>query len=143
MPEPRPGLVIRYAYLWANEQKQGHEEGSKDRPCAVVAARRVIEDHIVVTVLPISHRRPDRPEDGVELPAAVKSLLGMDELPSWVIVAETNDFLWPGPDLRPIPATLPRRYHYGMLPPRFYAYVRDRVLKAAGTRQFRRVERSE
>ena len=35
-PEPTPGLVIRYSYLWAQEHKHGREEGVKDRPCAVI-----------------------------------------------------------------------------------------------------------
>jgi hypothetical protein len=34
LPEPEPGRVIRYNYLWAKEQEQGREEGRKDRPCA-------------------------------------------------------------------------------------------------------------
>jgi hypothetical protein len=35
-PSPRPGLVIRYAYLWQAKYRRGPEEGAKDRPCAVV-----------------------------------------------------------------------------------------------------------
>ena len=35
-PEPFPGLVVRYSYLWEREASQGREEGVKDRPCAVV-----------------------------------------------------------------------------------------------------------
>jgi hypothetical protein len=31
LPPPRPGQVIAYAYLWAREQRQGIEEGRKDR----------------------------------------------------------------------------------------------------------------
>jgi hypothetical protein len=33
---PRPGLVIRYAYLWESEARQGREEGVKDHPYAIV-----------------------------------------------------------------------------------------------------------
>ncbi len=40
LPKPVPGLVIRYSYLWYGEHRQGHEEGTKDRPCAIVAAIR-------------------------------------------------------------------------------------------------------
>jgi hypothetical protein len=43
-PTPHPGLVISYAYLWAEESDQGREEGVKDRPCAIVVARRVAEE---------------------------------------------------------------------------------------------------
>lgn len=38
-PDPQPGLVIRYADLWRREAFAGQDEGSKDRPCAVVLAR--------------------------------------------------------------------------------------------------------
>jgi hypothetical protein len=30
LPDPHPGLVIRYAYLWKREYDEGREEGSKD-----------------------------------------------------------------------------------------------------------------
>lgn len=35
-PDPHPGLVIRYAYLWKREYDEGREDGSKDRPCSIV-----------------------------------------------------------------------------------------------------------
>ena len=34
----RQGLVIRYDFLWPEEQAAGKQEGVKDRPCVVVAA---------------------------------------------------------------------------------------------------------
>ena len=34
---PQPGSVIRYAYLWADENSRGREEGEKDRPAVVLA----------------------------------------------------------------------------------------------------------
>ena len=37
-PTPKPGLVIRYSYLWHREPLTGQEEGAKERPCAVVLA---------------------------------------------------------------------------------------------------------
>ncbi|MDF0490607.1 hypothetical protein PX554_20960 [Sphingomonas sp. H39-1-10] len=43
IPEPVPGLVIRYAYLWSHEAKVGHEEGSEDRPCAVLLPASLYE----------------------------------------------------------------------------------------------------
>jgi hypothetical protein len=54
LPEPEPGLVISYAYLWHHEHQVGHEEGRKDRPCViVVAAERASDGLTVVTVLPV------------------------------------------------------------------------------------------
>jgi hypothetical protein len=143
LPRPVPGLVIGYAYLWAREQGQGAEEGRKDRPCAIVAARQVIEGREVVTVVPLTHTPPRDPLDAVEMPPALKTHLGLDELPSWIMVTETNDFLWPGPDLRPVWGSRPARFAYGMLPPRFFAHVRDQLLQAHRRRNLARVVRSD
>ncbi len=143
LPTPRPGLVIGYSYLWAREHGQGAEEGNKDRPCAIVAARQVVEGREVVTVLPITHTPPSDPRDAVEIPAAVKQHLGLDNLRSWIVVTETNDFLWPGTDLRPVSSMSPSRFEYGMLPPRFFAHVRDRVLQAHLDRRLSSVPRTE
>lgn len=143
LPIPRPGLVICYSYLWATEHGKGIEEGRKNRPCAIVAARQVIEGREIVTVVPITHTPPANPDDAVEIPAALKAHLGLDDLHSWVIVKETNDFIWPGPDLWHVPGSSPKRYDYGMLPPRFFAHVRDRILQAHIRRRLDRVQRSE
>jgi hypothetical protein len=103
----------------------------------------MIEEHEIVTVIPVTHTPPSDPADAVEIPAALKTHLGLDDLPSWIVVTETNDFLWPGPDLRPVPGTTPSRFDYGMLPPRFFAHVRDRLLRAHRHRKLDRVPRSE
>ena len=143
LPSPTPGLVISYAYLWAREHETGAEEGRKDRPSAIVAARQVVEGREVVTVVAITHTPPGDPADAVEIPPALKAHLGLDDLPSWIVVTETNDFLWPGPDLRPVPGSQPPRFHYGMLPPRFFAHLRTRIMDAYRRRILTRVPRSE
>lgn len=137
LPAPQPGLVIRYAYLWAREHDRGAEDGAKDRPCAIVAARRFIDGREVATVVPVIHAPPADPADAIEMPPALKAHLGLDDTPSWIVITETNDFLWPGPDLRPVPGK-PGRFHYGILPPRFFDHVRNRLLQAHA----RRVPRS-
>jgi hypothetical protein len=142
LPTPHPGLVISYAYLWAREHGRGAEEAVKDRPCAIVAARQVIEGRIVVTVVPVTHSAPTDPGDAIEIPPLLKAHLGLDDMPSWIVVTETNDFLWPGPDLRPLPGKK-GEFDYGMLPPRFFAHVRDRILQAHLRRRLNRVTRSE
>jgi hypothetical protein len=119
------------------------EEGRKDRACAIVAARQVIEGREVVTVVPVTHSPPRNPEDAVEIPPALKAHLGLDDLPSWIVVTETNDFLWPGPDIRPVSRSKSEQFHYGMLPPKFYAIVRDKILQAHLHRRLNRVERTE
>jgi hypothetical protein len=126
LPEPEPGLVISYAYLWHHEHQNGQEEGRKDRPSVIVlATERTSDGAVVVTVLPITHQAPTDPAAAVEIPPPVKQLLGLDMERSWIVVAEGNEFLWPGYDLRRVPGK-PARYDYGFLPPRFF----DSVLKA-------------
>ena len=142
LPRPRPGLVIGYSYLWSDEFGAGKEEGNKNRPCAIVAARQVISGREIVTVLPITHSPPEMPGDSVEIPAALKRHLGLDDQRSWIVVIETNDFLWPGPDLRRVPGSSPPRFDYGMLPPQFFAHVRDQVLQASRERTLKAVPRS-
>lgn len=72
-------------------------------------------------VLPITHSAPDEPASAVEIPAAVKRHLGLDHERSWIVVAEGNEFDWPGYDIR----TIGRGdcYDYGFLPPRFFRQV--------------------
>jgi hypothetical protein len=128
LPEPEPGLVISYAYLWHHEHESGQEEGRKDRPSVIVlTAERVSDGTIVVTVLPITHRAPDDPAAAVEIPPPVKRLLGLDLERSWIVVNEGNEFAWPGYDLRKVPSDS-ARYDYGFLPPRFF----NQLLKAFG-----------
>ena len=143
LPTPKPGLVIGYVYLWAREHAGGAEEGRKDRPCAIVAARQMIEGREVVTVIPITHTPPADPADAVEIPAPLKAHLGLDAARSWAVVTETNDFLWPGPDLRPAVGRTPPRFDYGMLPPRFFAHIRDRILQVHRRGKLAAVPRSE
>jgi hypothetical protein len=66
-PEPRPGLVIRYSYLWEREAGEGREEGVKDRPCAIVLVLLRDGEHPIVRVLPITHSAPSDPADALEI----------------------------------------------------------------------------
>ena len=142
IPEPRPGLVIGYSYLWEEEYRAGKEEGRKDRPCAVVIATRSEDNDLVVTVAPITHRPPGDPADAMEIPSDMKRLLGLDDARSWLICSELNRFVWPGPDLRPIPRHHPGQFTYGVLPPRFMLRVYDRLAELRATRRLRAVMRS-
>lgn len=130
-PDPVPGLVIRYAYLWQREAAQGREEGVKDRPCAIVAAIQVEPGGTSVYVLPITHTPPQPPDEGIELPLPTKSRLGLDGERSWIIVSEANRFLWPGPDLRFLAGQGPASASYGFLPPGLFRIVRDRFVARA------------
>ncbi len=130
LPDPVPGLVIGYAYLWRNEARRGQEEGRKDRPCAIVLSVQNSDGQTVVTVAPITHTPPASPDIAVEIPAATKKRLGLDSARSWIVAADLNRFIWPGVDLRPI-GRGKHTYAYGLLPAVLYAQLRDRVLNLA------------
>jgi mRNA-degrading endonuclease toxin of MazEF toxin-antitoxin module len=122
-------LVISYSFLWSDEAAEGHAEGRKNRPCAIVltvAPDAVIHDAPRVYVVPITHRRPKDREAALELPRAVKRHLGLDDQPSWVVLDEVNTFVWPGFDLRPVPGK-PGRFAYGFLPPRLLAQLLEKM----------------
>lgn len=122
LPEPVPGLVIRYSYLWRDEFLQGREEGQKDRPCAIILATEQIDGETVVTVLPITHAPPAVAGFAVEIPSDTKRRLKLDDRSSWIVLTEANRFRWPGPDLRPVPSG---EFAYGLLPHRLFEKVRD------------------
>ena len=142
-PVPRPGLVVRYSYLWKDEADAGREDGSKDRPCAVVLAAEDAASRLRVIVLPVTHSPPRHLEDGIELPATTKARLGLDGERSWIILAEGSDFIWPGPDLRCAAGDGPNSAAYGYLPPRFFRAVRDRFVALARARRVRLTSRTE
>jgi hypothetical protein len=134
-PTPVPGLVIRYSYLWASEHARGQEEGIKDRPCAIVLLTVTGEaDERVVTVLPITHSQPADLRLAIEIPHATKRRLGLDDARSWVVLAEANRFVWPGPDLRPaIPGDADSVAH-GLLPYALFETVRLTFISALKAR---------
>ena len=122
----RPGDVIEYAYLWGYEASQGHLEGRKDRPCAVMvvhAAERL------VGVCPITHT-PPKEGQGIQVPPQTLVRLGLDdEFPSWVVTTEINQFVWPGPDIRRAPNG---EYTYGLIPRAVFDRIRSQLLENHG-----------
>lgn len=96
-----------------------------------------------VIVLPITHTAPQPPDEGVELPPAVKARLGLDHERSWVIVSEGNDFIWPGPDLRSVAGEGLESVIYAFLPPRLFRAIQSRFLARARTGQAGMTQRTE
>ncbi len=143
LPTPEPGLVIRYAYLWLSEHRAGREEGVKDRPCAIILTLLDADDDRRVLVVPITHSPPADPASALELPPTVKAHLGLDTDRSWIILSESNEFRWPGPDLRRVGSGSNDTVAYGFLPPRFFAALRARFVALARERRGGRVPRSE
>jgi hypothetical protein len=58
--EVRVGWIFRYSYLWDWQHREGRGEGAP-----------------VVRVLPITHTPPADSSDAIEIPADVKSRLGL------------------------------------------------------------------
>ena len=143
LPEPVPGLDIRYSYLWREEYARGHEEGVKDRPCAVILVSRHEADEWFVTVLPISHTPPADPALAVEIPAATKRRLGLDDERSWVVLSEANRFIWPGPDLRPLRPGDAASIAFGSLPFGLFETIRRKLVAAIRAHRTATVRRSE
>jgi hypothetical protein len=126
LPDPKPGLVIRYDYLWSREAAAGRDQG-KDRPACLVAATDPVTSPRFVVILAITHTRPDKDTVGVEIPARVRAALGLDDAPSWVIVSEHNVDEWPN-GLAPLPGR-PMVFSYGFIPPGLFAQVKAKFLE--------------
>jgi len=126
LPDPAPGLVISYSYLWHDQHNAGAEEGRKTRPCAIVVATSDDHGDTKVYVAPITHSQPSDPH-AVELPRSVKRRLGLDEASSWIVTSELNRFIWPGYDLRPIARDKPGVFAWGFLPIEIFAALKRGV----------------
>ena len=94
-------------------------------------------------VLPITHNAPQRVEDAIEIPPATKQRLGLDSERSWIVITEANEFVWPGPDLRPVPGRDDSTIVHGALPPKFFAHVRDQFINRIQRDKSRAVRRTE
>lgn len=143
LPEPQPGLVIGYRYLWHSESVSGRLEGRKARPCVVILSVQDSSGCKLVTVAPITHSVPADQDISIEIPLPTKRRLGLDDERSWVIVSEVNRFTWPGPDLAPIAGSSDNRIDYGFLPPRLYDKVAACLLSLAQQRRAATVSRTE
>lgn len=134
------GYVIKYSYLWWNEQRKGRKEGLKDRPCGVVLSRKTDQGDVVLYVLPITHTPPSKSEDGIEIPNTTKKRLGLDNEKSWIITTEFNKFTWPGYDIRKISSD---SYSYGILPEKLIRLTIDSVNNHARHSKLQHVGRDD
>lgn len=81
-----------------------------------------------VAVLPVTHTPPNDATQAVEIPAATKRRLGLDDERSWIVLTESNRFTWPGPDLRPATPGDATSVAYGFLPRALFDEVRSKWL---------------
>lgn len=128
-PPPQPGQVIRYSFLWKDEDAAGQVEGRNDRLVAMALVPGAGTPTPEVVVCPITH--PPRADAVcVRIPVPTARRLGLDGEAQWVVVNKANRFCWPGPDLRPKPGEGPASIVIGMIPSGFMTIVRDAAVRA-------------
>lgn len=142
IPAARPGLVVRYEYLWRRQHLAGRTVAEKDRPaCVVLSVSR--EDGERVVILPITTQPPPDREPAREIPQRVREHLGFPGgQRCWIVLSEANVDVLPSPDLRPLPGS-PGRFAYGLLPLRMVTELRAAVLEAIRRRRLGLVPRDE
>ncbi|MBI3676754.1 MAG: hypothetical protein HY243_09080 [Proteobacteria bacterium] len=114
IPErPEAGMVFRYSFLWSGEAAKGQIEGVKDRPAVVIV---LLAEGDEVVVAPFTTRPPAGDDVVVEVPQRVRTHLGLGDDRSWISLGTLNRFVWPGPDLRPVPGRKPANALYGYIP---------------------------
>ena len=138
-PVPSQGLVIRYNYLWHEDDAKGPSDSGKDRPCAIVMYSSKKGNAAVV---PITHSPPQLGEEdlSIKVPPEICAEIGLDDDDNWVRVSELNVFDWPGDHLRPLPKD-PSRFDYGMIPKEFFVQLRDRVVELIKERRVTQTKR--
>ena len=125
LPELTIGLVVHYEYLWHRQAVTAAVTADKGHPaCVVVTYRQKDRPDDFVIYLPISHTQPSNADDGIELPDDVKSKIGLDNAPQWILLSECNVDTWPF-DLRQVPNRPAGQFHYGHFPPSMFKIVRD------------------
>ena len=139
IPDPEPGLVVHFNYLWSSEFDRGRLEARYPRPCAIVLSYRRTADGATIAMLaPITHSEPRPGDRAIEIPQAVKRQLGLDDLRSWVMVDEVNETTWPGYDLQ---TNLQGQYAYGFIPPTLFRRIKAEMMLALKASRLRRVPR--
>lgn len=127
VPSPEAGLVLSYAYLWRDEAAAGYVEATESHPAVIVLVQ---EQGLkpLVTVVPITHSKPRQKDIAVELPPKVAVHLGLDNETHWVIVNESNQFTWPGFDIR---KARHGAEYYGHVPPKLLEQIASAFVKCA------------
>jgi hypothetical protein len=137
--KPSVGMVVRFDYLWKRERDLGKDEGAKVRPCVVVLPLPIgLDGKVKVLLAAITHATPHNAADVLEIPSAVKRSLGLDMLPSWIVVNEVNVADWSDPGF--VPASK-ESWSYGYLPKWLAVKVKDEILQHAKSRTLGSVPR--
>ncbi|WP_066271218.1 hypothetical protein, partial [Blastomonas sp. CCH8-A3] len=91
---PAAGHILRYVYLFEEEQRRGRDEGVKERFVVVVGV-----DGSRYLVAAITTKGEGR-KNAIPIPDEIARTAGL--VPgSAIVVSEFNRFTWPGFDIRP------------------------------------------
>ena len=133
LPNPQPGLVIGYDFLFREQADAGLVTAPKPHPAAIILVVRQ-GDQTRVSLLAISHMAP-RPGDEVfrlKLTSAECREMGLDAAAHWINLRDINAFDWPGYDLvRSAPGG---GFVYGRMSKATFTRVVAGVMACAGRR---------
>ncbi len=104
---------------------------------------KTVDETIDVLVLAVTHTPPANAGDAVPLPSDVKRRIGLDDAPSRIVTTEANAFVWPGPDIRPIPNRIPTTVIYGRVPDGLLKQVARSYLANRNKQRNRLIKRTE
>jgi hypothetical protein len=66
---------------------------------------------------------------GIKIPPKVRQAIGLDDVPTWVIVSKHNIDEWPNGGLAPIPGRSGRIFIYGFVSPGLFAQIKAKFLE--------------
>lgn len=127
LPTPQLGLVVRYGFVWAGEDRRPPPDAAKARPCLIVDLDEVAEPSLGgrkvlrVTYLPISHTPPREDERAISVPPRVAQHLGLTAEASYIYTSYAVEDDWPF-DLEHVPQSS-GRFDHGLIPPRLFEAV--------------------
>lgn len=142
LPKPEIGLIVHYSYRFRQTTSTAMA-GGKDRPCLIVSVNPDVDEPNApgVLYLPITHSAPHNPGEALEIPPDARYAAGLDGYRQWVHVGEGNLDNW-AYDVSMIPGRQ-GRYHYGFMPPRFFAQIQTRFANLYAARRFDLMPRNE
>lgn len=142
--EPKPGYVIRYDFLWKEDQDAGRYSG-KDRPCAIVVVAKAADDGSKrVFLCPITHSPPGPDETAVKIPLKAARQLGLDDEQSWIKTDQVNRYQWPAERV-PLGLSIDRKGEWllGELPRAIAEKAFDQVREKGMSRTLKTVVRQD
>lgn len=128
----RPGDIVRYYYLWAQQAATGEDSGRKARPVCVVV--RTPTEPAALFLFPLTSQKPGPSRASLSVTEIECRRGGLDH-PSWLILDEYNrvqvDEIYDLADVRPM----------GAFSSAFLRKIASSIKQTAARRRLRRVVR--